>query len=535
NACSGDVALVTSNNVGGQNIHYSWNTGTNSSVVLYSDNIGGPFVSGPFSTTGASVYAQFGAVVTSGYNICVQGVNGCGSTNNGCTFVRGKVGVPTSINGSVVACQNDVKPYSCALSGGASLYTWTLAGSGLPVTSGQGSANISVTFPPAFTSGQLCVTAALACGGSSTSAPRCVTVSNTPVVPGAMTGPAKVCPGQTGVVFSVPAVTGATGYNWTVPVGATITSGTNTISITVSFPASYTGAPPVCAYALSSCASSVGRCKAVGSNIPGQPGSVTGPTTGVCNSTVQYSISSLALATSYTWTIPVGSTGFLGQGSTAIQFTVPPSPFTSGQVTVVANTTACTPGTSTPRTITINGAPGTPGNITPNPSAWCDGGFVNFSITPSSPLPVYQWIVTNGTIDAGQNSNNIDVTWGTGAGVAKVRGTNSCGASSYRVLNASSINCGREQESSGFTKDDNLTVYPNPAHDKVTIEINNSIDELAHVTITDLMGNLVLDEKMQLAKGLTTLEIDLSHFAKGAYMLSAEKTSGIQRQRIMVQ
>ncbi|HKR04952.1 MAG TPA: GEVED domain-containing protein [Bacteroidia bacterium] len=531
-ACIGSIVLISTNIVSGQNITYSWNTGSYSSVVKYSTTAGGPFVTGPFLTTIPSVYVEFGALAgSSGYNICVQAVNGCGSTNNKCSWVRGIVSVPGNISGSVVACQNDVKNYSCGLSNGASLYTWTLSGSSSPVTSGQGSPNVSVTFPPAFTSGQLCVTAALACGGSSTSAPRCMTISNTPAIPGSMTGPSKVCPGATGVAFSIPAVAGATGYNWIVPAGATITSGANTTAITVNFPASYTGAPPVCVYALSSCASSAGRCKTVGTNLPGQPGSITGPTSGVCNSTVQYSINSVTLATSYTWTIPAGSTNFLGQGSTSIQFTVPPSPFASGQVTVVANTTACTPGTSTPRTITINGAPSLPGAISAFPSAWCDGGFVNFSITPASPLPVYQWIVTNGTIDAGQNSTNIDVTWGIGAGIVKVRATNSCGASGYRTLNTSSV-C---RELSRFTQEDHLSVYPNPAHDKVTVEMNNSIDEKAEINITDLTGKLIFKEQMQISMGITAIEIDLAHFAKGAYIISIMKTSGVKRQGIMIQ
>jgi len=532
-ACNGTVVSMSTNVVTGQNITYSWNTGTNSSVVKFSTNAGGPFVTGPFSTTSPSVYAQFGVLSgSSGYNVCVQAVNGCGSTNNKCTWIRGVVGVPGTIVGSTVACPNDIKSYSCGLSGGATVYSWTLAGSSSPVTSGQGTPSVGVTFPVGFVSGQLCVTAALSCGGSSISAPRCMTISNAPAVPGSMTGPSKVCPGATGVVFSIAAVTNATGYNWTTPAGTTITSGQNTTSITVNFPASYTGAPPVCVSALSPCASSVARCKTVGTNLPGQPGSITGPTTGVCNSTVQYSISNVTLATSYTWTIPAGSTSFVGQGSTSIQFTVP-TPFTSGQVTVVANTTACTPGTSVPRTITINGAPGQPGVIAAFPSAWCDGGFVNFSITPASPLPVYQWVVTNGSIDAGQNSNNIDVTWGTGAGTVKVRATNTCGVSSYRTLNTSSV-CRIEQNQSA---DDlqQLSIYPNPAHDKVMVEIKNNTEQQTIIKITDLAGKLIFSEKVQLNEGISTLEIDITHFAKGAYVFSAESRNGTERQRIMIQ
>jgi hypothetical protein len=54
---------------------------------------------------------------------------------------------------------------------------------------------------------------------------------------GTITGPVggDVCQGQSGVIFSVDSVSYASSYNWTLPDGATITSGANTNIITVSF------------------------------------------------------------------------------------------------------------------------------------------------------------------------------------------------------------------------------------------------------------------------------------------------------------
>ena len=52
---------------------------------------------------------------------------------------------------------------------------------------------------------------------------------------GIISGIPNVCQGQTGVVYSVPAITNATGYTWVLPFGATIVSGANTNSITVNF------------------------------------------------------------------------------------------------------------------------------------------------------------------------------------------------------------------------------------------------------------------------------------------------------------
>ena len=52
---------------------------------------------------------------------------------------------------------------------------------------------------------------------------------------GTMSGTSPVCQGQTGVTYSIAAVTGATTYEWSVPSGAAIVSGNGTNSITVDF------------------------------------------------------------------------------------------------------------------------------------------------------------------------------------------------------------------------------------------------------------------------------------------------------------
>jgi len=63
-------------------------------------------------------------------------------------------------------------------------------------------------------------------------------VTTYPVSAGIITGTASVCQTQTGVNYSVSAITNATGYVWTLPTGATISSGSNTNAITVDYSAS---------------------------------------------------------------------------------------------------------------------------------------------------------------------------------------------------------------------------------------------------------------------------------------------------------
>jgi PKD repeat protein len=50
-----------------------------------------------------------------------------------------------------------------------------------------------------------------------------------------VSGASGVCQGQTGVAYSVPVMNGATNYTWSLPPGATISSGANTASVTIDF------------------------------------------------------------------------------------------------------------------------------------------------------------------------------------------------------------------------------------------------------------------------------------------------------------
>jgi uncharacterized protein (TIGR02145 family) len=89
-----------------------------------------------------------------------------------------------------------------------------------------------------------------------------VPIGNTGSVasPGAITGNTTVAENATGETYSITAVTGATGYNWTVPTGATITAGQGTTGITVDFG---TTDGNVCVTANNACGTSNSSCEAI--------------------------------------------------------------------------------------------------------------------------------------------------------------------------------------------------------------------------------------------------------------------------------
>jgi hypothetical protein len=156
--------------------------------------------------------------------------------------VSGYPGSTGSISGTATLCAgtNSVA-YSVAAVTGASTYVWTLP-AGATIASGAGTNAITVNFAANASSGNITAYANNVCGNGTVSPPFAVTVNALPAAAGTITGPASVCQGATGVVYTVSQITGATGYIWSVPDAVVITSGANTSSITVNFsPASPSG------------------------------------------------------------------------------------------------------------------------------------------------------------------------------------------------------------------------------------------------------------------------------------------------------
>jgi PKD repeat protein len=98
----------------------------------------------------------------------------------------------------------------------------------------------TLTFKPnAGQSGTAVITVVTQDGGPNNNATNItftVTVKSIPVAAGSIsTATTTLCQLKSGVVFSVPTIANATTYNWSLPTGATVTSGVNTNAITVNF------------------------------------------------------------------------------------------------------------------------------------------------------------------------------------------------------------------------------------------------------------------------------------------------------------
>jgi len=210
----------------------------------------------------------------------------------------------TSVGGTSKICPGVAKTYSVTNVATVTSYTWTPP-VGATIITGQGTNQITVSYGAGFTAtGPLTVYATNTCGNS---AIRSLTITrNTPTTPGTMTGQTSGLCGLSAVPYSVVAVAGMT-YNWSFSVAnATIATGQGTNSVTADFLAGYvTGNIRVSAS--NACGTSALRSVTV-KTTPAVPTSMTGSTTACANQFgVPYSISPIATATSYTWTVPSGA------------------------------------------------------------------------------------------------------------------------------------------------------------------------------------------------------------------------------------
>jgi hypothetical protein len=165
-------------------------------------------------------------------NINVYGSNRCGSggANSIAVTVRPFPADAGTITGPVNVCQGEVsKNYTVPSIANASAYIWTLP-AGITGTSTTNS--INVDFDALAESGLISVAGTNKCY-TGTGIDFEVFVNPVPANPGAIIGPAAVCPESSLVTYRVnPSTTIPTsGYIWTLPAGVTGTSTTKQITV----------------------------------------------------------------------------------------------------------------------------------------------------------------------------------------------------------------------------------------------------------------------------------------------------------------
>jgi len=248
---------------------------------------------------------------------------------------------------------------------------------------------------------------------------------NSPANPGAITGPANVCCGAYGVVYSVAAITYATGYIWTLPTGCVITSGNNTNVITVNFGCTsgnvtVTGSNSACGNGpTSTLAVTVGQVP-----VP----TITGQSN-LCVNSGYFDYYTQAGQSNYTWTISSGGTISSGAGTNHIIVTWN----TAGAQTLSVNYTnssGCSAANPTVLQVTVNPVPNAAGAISGTSSVCAGASGVAYSVGAVTNATSYVWTLPAGASvasGAGTNSITVDFSPTAVSGNILVAGNNACG------------------------------------------------------------------------------------------------------------
>jgi len=256
--------------------------------------------------------------------------------------------------------------------------------------------------------------------------------------PTVIDGAYGVCRNSTGNVFSTPAIPGATSYVWTLPTGASGSSTTNTIVLSINGGFA-TGNLSVRAVGPCGTSATYTRALYALTSAPAAPTSISGPVNNVCpNTTLTYTCATVVAATSYQWTAPTNATIISGQGTQTVQISFASNFGASGTISV--RTSNCAGVSASQRTLTVYSIPTTPAAISGASSNVCPGSSQQYLIATVPGASSYQWTApTNATITSGQGTTLVTVAFNASfvSGTLSVRAVSACGQSTTRTLSIS--------------------------------------------------------------------------------------------------
>lgn len=349
----------------------------------------------PGGWSGSSTSNGIAATVgTTGGTISVSAVNTCGNSTPStlAVTVNPIPAQPGVISGNDTACFNTANTYSVTAVPNATSYTWTKPGGWTGTSTGN-----SITLTAGSVSGNITVKA----NNGSCSSPTqtlSVTVITAPLnAPGNITGATQVC-SNSAQTYSVPGISSATSYNWTLPSGWTGSSSTTSINVTTS-----STAGTVSVVAVNTCGSSLA------STLPVTVSGTVTPTISVSatqnpmcpGATMNFTsaITNGGNAPTYQWR----KNGNNISGATSSTYSS--SALLSGDViscVLTSNSGCANPTTATSNNITVAITPNvTPGvSISTPVTTICAGDGVIFTATPTNggASPSYQWKVNGGNV-----------------------------------------------------------------------------------------------------------------------------------------
>jgi len=346
------------------------------------------------------------ASITYSGNYIVTGSNACGDVSDTVSVQVNTVPItPPVITGSNSLCAGD-EVYSVTAISNATSYNWTVSGGGT-ITGGQGTNSITVSWTGPSGNYTVSVSAENNCGGSAAATLSVTILPAPPATPGEIAGSISVCPGIE--PYSIPNVTDATNYTWSITGGGTIASGQGTTTASISWTTA--GGPyTVSVTASNSCGSSIARIIDVTVNPAPTAPTVTGNSAAICEGETATLTATGSTGGTITYSFYDAATGGNLVGTSPL--TVSPTTTTTYYLETV-NEFGCKHSTSrVPVTVNVNDSPSDP-VVAAGGETVCYGGS---SVLSASSIPegstITWWDASvNGTLlGTGNTFNTGNVT-----------------------------------------------------------------------------------------------------------------------------
>jgi gliding motility-associated-like protein len=301
-------------------------------------------------------------------------------------------------------------------------YTWNVSAGGA-ITSGTGTDVITVIWN--LTGLQMVSVTYTDATGCPAVSPSVYDVTVNPLPIPSIAGPVSVCLGSAGNTYTTES--GMTGYEWTVSPGGTITGGSGTNAVTVTWYATGTQSVSVSYTDTNGCTAlfpTVFEIVVYPVQVPGISGLDT-----ACSGSTGNIYTTEPGMTGYAWTVSSG--GIITSGSGTNEITVTWLAAGAQAITVsYTDTNGCSSVTPSVFHVTVDPLPGQAGMIN-GVSPVCAGtDGVAFSIAPVPDALAYSWALSPGaTIASGGGTNSITVDFAADAvsGNFTVFASNSCG------------------------------------------------------------------------------------------------------------
>jgi len=391
---------------------------------------------------------------------------------------------------------------------GMTNYAWTVSAGGA-ITAGSGTNSITVLWS---TAGAQTVSVnynnANGCTAPApVSYPVTVNATTVPVINGSN----NVCVNSGYYTYTTQP--GMTAYNWTISPGGTISSGTGTSSLMVSWPTAGSQWVAVNFTNASGCSTtSPTQFNVTVNGYPGAAGSITGTST-VCDGAtgVAYSVGTVLNAVAYVWTLPAGAAIATGANTNSITVNFAANA-SSGNITVSANNICGNGTTSPPFVVTVNPLPATP--------VVTNTGTTLFSSAPTG----NQWYM-DGTLILGATSQTYEATLdGYYWSVVTLNGCPSAESNHLQI-----ITTGVDSHSSSA-----INIYPVPNDGRFTITFTTASNESFSINIYNSLGVNIYEENKVDVDGTLNKVIDLRPVPNGVYTVIFENSRGQVVKKIVV-